>query len=146
MLQRQGWLAGVFAIVLAALLTSTAFAEKTKVKITKEWKGSVTDEKLLKDAPACIADAKSLEKLWKAWKIEDKMPEVDFTKEIVVISTTSGSKLSIFANLDDKGNLEVGGLGTRDFGEGFRYVIATVPREGVKTINGKDLPSEKKDK
>jgi hypothetical protein len=146
MLQRQGWLAGVFAVVLAALLASTAFAEKTKIKITKEWKGSVADEKLLKDAPACITDAKGLEKLWKAWKIEDKMPEVDFTKEIVVISTTSGSKLNIFASLDDKGNLEVGGLGTRDLVEGFRYVIATVPREGVKTINGKDLPAEKKDK
>jgi hypothetical protein len=146
MVQRQGWLAGVFAVVLAALLTSTAFAEKTKIKISKEWKGSVADEKLLKDAPACVTDAKGLEKLWKAWKIEDKMPEVDFTKEIVVITTTSGSKISIFANLDDKGNLEVGGLATRDFGEGFRYVIATVPREGVKTVNGKDLPAEKKDK
>src|SRR6266851_1934818 len=146
MLQRQGWLAGVLAVVIAALLTSTALAEKTKIKTTKEWKGSVADEKLAKDAPACITDAKALEKLWKAWKIEDKMPEVDFTKEIVVLSTTPGSRLTIFANLDDKGNLEVGGLATRDFGEGFRYVIATVPREGVKTINGKDLPAEKKDK
>jgi hypothetical protein len=146
MVQRQGWLAGVFAVVLAALLTSTAFAEKTKVKTTKEWKGSVADEKLLKDAPTCIADAKGLENLWKAWKIEDKMPEVDFTKEIVVITTTSGSKVNLFANLDDKGNLEVGGLGTRDLVPGFRYVIGTVPREGVKTVNGKDLPTEKKDK
>src|SRR5947209_1669548 len=129
MVLRQGWLAGVFAVVIAALLASTALAEKTKVKISKEWKGTVADEKLLKDAPACVTDAKSLEKVWKTWKIEDKMPEVDFTKEIVVISTTSGSKISIFANLDDKGNLEVGGLATRDFGEGFRYVIATVPSD-----------------
>jgi hypothetical protein len=25
---------------------------------------------------------------------------------------------------------------------GFRYVIATVPKEGVKTVNGKELPKE----
>jgi hypothetical protein len=31
---------------------------------------------------------------------------------------------------------------TADFGPGFRYVIATVSREGVKKVNGKDLPKE----
>jgi hypothetical protein len=135
----------VLAIVVAMALTSAAQADKKDVKPTKQWSGSVDDDKLLKDAPACITDKKGLEKLWKAWKIEDKMPDVDFTKEIVVITTSVGSKLSLMVKLDDKGNLDVGGLGTRDLRPGFRYVIATVPREGVKTINGKDLPEEKKE-
>ena len=146
MVFRKAWFAALLAVVVAGLFSSVALAEKKALKATNEWTGSVADEKLLKDAPSVVTDAKSLEKLWKDWKIEGKVPEVDFTKEIVVITTTSGSKLKLFANLDDKGNLEVGGLGTRDLVEGFRYVIATVPREGVKTVNGKDLPGEKKDK
>ena len=34
------------------------------------------------------------------------------------------------------------GIATSDFGPGFRYVMGTVPREGVKTVNKKDLPKE----
>jgi hypothetical protein len=36
----------------------------------------------------------------------------------------------------------VGGFGTKDLRPGFRYVLGVVPREGVKTVNGKDLPKE----
>lgn len=142
MISRLSWLAGVVAVAAVALFTADALAQKTAVKPSKEWTGSVEDEALAKDAPACITSAKGLENLWKAWKIADKVPEVDFTKEIVVVTTTRGSKLRLAAALDEKGNLTVGGLGTRDLAPGFRYVIATVSKEGVKTVNGKELPKE----
>ena len=61
---------------------------------------------------------------------------------MIVITTTSGSKLRLSASLDDKGNLEVLGMATRDLRPRFRYVIATVSRKGVKTVNGKELPKE----
>lgn len=64
------------------------------------------------------------------------------SKEIVVIGTTVGSHLNLSAKLDEKGNLDVLGFGTADFGEGFRYLIATVSREGVKTVNKKAVPQE----
>jgi hypothetical protein len=70
------------------------------------------------------------------------MPNVDFKKQLVIIATTSGSKLRLSATLDDKGNLAVLGLGTTDLRPGVRYVIATVSREGIKTVNGKKLPQE----
>jgi hypothetical protein len=127
---------------LIALFASEARAQKKPLKFTQEWKGSVADEAEQKGAPECITSAKGLEKLWKAWKIEGKVPKVDFDKEIIVIGTTRGSKLKLSASLDDKGNLTVLGLGTRDLVPGFRYVMATVPREGVKTVNKKDLPKE----
>jgi hypothetical protein len=141
-ISRLSWLAGVVAVAAVALFTADAPAQKTAVKPSKEWAGSVEDEALAKDAPACITSARGLEKLWKAWKIADKAPEVDFTREIVVLTTTRGSKLKFFAALDEKGNLMVGGLGTQDLRPGFRYVIATVSKEGVKTVNGKELPKE----
>jgi hypothetical protein len=93
-----------------------------------------------------VADAKALEKLWKKWGVEGKVPEVDFKKEIVIVSTTAGGRLTLSARLDDKGNLEVLGLATRDFKPGFRYVLATVSREGVKTVNGKEMKEPGKGK
>ena len=130
------------ALTLAALLPVAALAQPKAVKPTAEFKGAVTDVGLLKEIPAgqFIANEKDLEKLWTAWKISDKMPKVDFTKDLVVLATTRGSTLRLTARLDDKGNLRVGGFGTRDLRPGFRYVIAVIPREGVKSVNGKELP------
>jgi hypothetical protein len=124
-----------------AVVVSPANAQKKKVEITKQWSGSVEDEKATK--PEVIVSAKGLEAVWKAWKIEGDVPKVDFTKDIVVAIYSSGSKLNLSAaNLDDKGNLEVLGIGTRDLRPGFRYVLGVVSREGIKTVNKKDLPTE----
>jgi hypothetical protein len=82
------------------------------------------------------------EQLWKDWKRTDKLPDIDFTKELVVVSTTTGSRLRLALTLDDKGDLQVGGIATLDFRPGFRYVLTTVRNEGVKTVNAKGLPKE----
>jgi hypothetical protein len=129
-------------LAIVAVVVSDARAEKKAVKLGKEWRGSVDDEALAKDAPAVIVDAKALEKLWEAWKIQGQAPAVDFRKELVIITMTSGSRLRLSASLDDKGNLEVLGMATSDLRPGFRYVIATVSRKGVKTVNGNELPKE----
>ena len=147
---RSGVMAILMGLAVVVLLAPQARAEKKAgekkaVKLLTEWKGSVADAELAKDAPEYVADAKSLEKLWKKWGVEGKVPEVDFKKEIVIVSTTVGSRLSLSAKLGDKGNLEVLGAATSDLAPGFRYVIATVSREGVKTVNGKEL-KEAKDK
>src|ERR1700730_7198226 len=120
-----GLLLCVCGLGLVGLLAAEARADKKAVKFTKDWKGSVEDEALQKEAPAFITNAKALEKLWKAWKIEGKLPEVDFTKEFVLVETAGGSKLNLSASLDDNGNLEMLGMGTLDLVPGFRYVIAT---------------------
>jgi len=133
----------VVALAIVAVVASTVLAEKKALTPSKEFKGSVEDANLAKDAPAVITSTKALEKIWKSWGITDKMPDVDFTKEIVITTTSVGSTIKIIASLDtDKGELMVGGLGTKDIRPGFRYVIAVVPSEGVKTVNGKELPKE----
>jgi hypothetical protein len=141
-MKRMKVLGTLMSLAIVAVLVSDARAEKTAVKLQKEWQGSVEDEALAKNAPAVIGDEQAFEKLWKAWKIEEKVPAVDFKKEVAIIATTAGSKLRLSAALDDKGNLEVLGMGTRDLRPGFRYAIATVSREGIKTVNGKKLPKE----
>jgi hypothetical protein len=117
-------------------------AQKKPVKPARQWSGSVEDERLAKDVPAVVTNSKALAKIWKDWKLTDKMPEVDFKKELVVVSTTRGSKLTLALALDERGDLRVGGIATRDLRPGFRYAIATVTNAGVKSVNGKALPKE----
>jgi hypothetical protein len=110
----------------------------------KEWSGSIADEALQKEAPAegFIADAKAFAKLWKAWKLGEKVPDVDFKKNLAVVATTAGSKLNVTTKLGDNGDLKVLALATRDLRPGFRYQIVLVPRDGVKMVNGKELPQD----
>lgn len=140
MTRRFSLLLMLTVVLCASLLASLARAEKTPVKPTAEIEGSVDDAELAKEAPKFIAAAADLDKLWKVWGRADKPPKVDFTKELVVMTTTRGSRLRLIVTLDEKGNLEVGGFGTKDLRPGFRYVIGVVPREGVKTVGGKELP------
>ena len=117
-------------------------AGQTLLKVSNTWMGAVDDEKLAKEMPAngVITNAKDFEALVKAWKVADKVPDVDFDREIVLVAKTEGSKLRLNASLDEKGDLRALGLATRDLRPGLRYVIISVPREGVKTVNGKTLP------
>jgi hypothetical protein len=135
----------LIAIAAGLLLAAgAAMAAATDVKPTNKWSGSVDDEALLKEAPkqGFIADEKTFTKVWKAWKVGDKVPTIDFKKELAVFETTSGSRLNVNARLTEDGDLKVLGLATRDLVPGFRYQILIVPREGVKTVNGKPLPKD----
>lgn len=108
----------------------------------REWNGSIDDITLRKTAPEFILFYQEFEALWLAWKLPGQVPEVDFSSSLAVVQTTEGSRLRIAASQDDKGNLTVLGLATRDLHPGFRYVIAILSRKGVKTINGKELANK----
>ena len=133
------WLSLAAVLFLAA---GVAAAAPTPLKATNTWMGSIDDEKLAKEMPenGVITNARDFEKLVKAWKVADKVPEVNFDKEIVLVARTEGSKLTLNASLDEKGDLKALGMASLDLRPGFRFVIISVPREGVKTVNGKDLP------
>jgi hypothetical protein len=129
------------SFVIVAMMPSPALAQKKKVEITQKWNGSVDDEKAMK--PEAIVSGKGLEAVWKAWNVKGDVPKVDFDKNIVVAVYSVGSSLNMAgANLDDKGNLTVLGLGTRDIRPGFRYVLGVVSREGIVTVNKKELPKQ----
>jgi hypothetical protein len=123
-------------------LVATTQAEDKEIKATKDWKGTVADETLQKKAPAngFITDAKTFKQLWEDWKLGEKAPEIDFKKEIVIVETTRGSNLRVGSpKLTDKGDLRVLGIATLDLAPGFRYALLVLPREGVKSVNGKEL-------
>lgn len=135
---------GLVALALIGLALGHVQAESKQLKAEKEFRGSIEDATLAKQAPAggVIASKAAMEKLWKAWGIKDEMPALDFTKELAAVSTSRGSRIVAQATLDDKGDLRVGGFGTKDLRPGFRYHIIIIKSDGVKTVNGKELPKE----
>jgi hypothetical protein len=129
-------------LVLVSPPAPEARAQTSEVKLPTLVKGSVEDEAVKPDAPDVITTQKGLDKLWKAWKLAGKVPQIDFTKQLVLVGTTSGSRINLMGHLNDKGNLDVIGVATSDFLPGFRYILAVVGREGIKTVNKKALPKE----
>lgn len=136
-------LVGFIALSVVALLMPGARADAKQVKPTGTWTGSVDDEKLMKDAPGIVTRAEVFEKLWKDWKILDK-PEVDFTKEFLLVLTVPKGRFigRPTLSLDAKGDLGLNAQATVEALPGFRYWIAKVSREGVKTFGGKALPKD----
>jgi hypothetical protein len=133
------------AATLVLALSGAAPGEEKQVTPSKDWVEIVNDETLKKEAPkgGVITDAKAFEKLWKAWRKDEKVPKVDFTKQFVVVTLAGGpNKPSISATLKD-GDLKITAIQTLIGGDGFGYSIATFDRKGVTKVNGKELPKPK---
>jgi len=140
---RSIFLLSALAMVMAVPFPLSLFsADKKPVAPSQQWSGSVADLSLQKAVPEVILTEEGLQNLWKVWKIEGSVPKVDFSRNLIAVQTTRGSRLRLSAALDEKGNLEVLGLATRDLRPGFRYVAAVLSREGVKTVNGQKLPDK----
>ncbi|MBY0230253.1 MAG: hypothetical protein K2W96_13300 [Gemmataceae bacterium] len=138
-------------LVLVALVAADVSAKRKppveagkKFAPSQNWTAVVSDNALADEAPKSpvITDAKTFEKLWKAWRKDDKLPAVDFKDHFVLVTLSKGgpNKPNINGTLDDKGNLKVVAFSTLIGGDGFGYSIATFPRKGVKTVNGEKLP------
>lgn len=113
-------------------------AEKPRVSLS----GDIADVKLQLQAPAnrVISSQKQWDALAKEWAIKDA-PKVDFTKELLVVGTWSGSSFDVIPTVNN-GDLIVTTKGTDDRREGFRWKIVSVNRGGIKTVDGKALPRE----
>ena len=135
-------LAGLAIILQLTSPLQVLAAGKKPVTPSQQWSGSVDDLSLGNAVPEVILTEKDWDSLWKLWKIQGPLPKVDFFKNLIVVQTTQGSKLRLAATLDEMGNLEVLGLATRDLRPGFRYVVAALSREGVKTVKGQELTAK----
>ncbi len=111
-------------------------------KPTVDLTGDIKDESLQSAAPAngVIVSHKSWEKLAQAWGIKGA-PKVDFTQEILIVGTWKGSTFDITPMIKD-GDLTVSSFGTKDLREGFRWKVRSIPRAGIKTVQGRPLPTE----
>jgi hypothetical protein len=105
--------------------------------------GNVPDEKLAEKAPpsGVIVSAKTWDTVAAAWGLTPKSSTIDWNKTIFAVATTRGSNLKVTTKVTD-GDLKITSTSTRDLRAGFRYELVSVPREGIKTVNGQPLPKE----
>ena len=136
-------LLAVGSLMVLVLCTCLLAQPKGKeIKLLQTWSGKSADDNLRKAAPAngFVADAEVWKKLWKTWRGEAAVPEIDFSKDLVLVSTGDGpNQLGIMARLDDAGNVTVMGMSTMMAGPGFCYGMARISREGVKSVGGKPV-------
>jgi hypothetical protein len=147
MFDRRAFAALAFALAGAALLAPGAAAQGkkgTRVVPARFWSGVNRDEALKKEAPksGLVTDAKAFEKLWKAWRKDEKVPEIDFKKQFVVVGLASGPNRPFVNATLDEGDLKLGWGQTLIGGPGFGYGLAAFDRKGVKTVNGKVIGKE----
>lgn len=136
------------ALCLSALTLACAAAradeKPTPVKLVQTWTGEVKIE-LRKEAPkdGFINDKETFAKFWKAFRGDEKQPEIDFSKELVLVAVgMDPNKLGIGAALDAKGDLKVLVRSTLIAFENpttAAYQFGTVPRTGIKSVNGKEI-------
>src|SRR5262249_3297959 len=146
------WPVGSVAALAVVFIASTAHAEDKVIKPGKEWKGTfpeAKDEPLMREAPRTgdVTHPDAGAKLCKAWGIEKVRQEVDFKKQIVLVSVAGGAANTwqdTGLKLSDKGDLVVTNSVTQRGSAGFIYLIQVVDRDGIKSVNGKALAAQKK--
>ncbi|MFQ3592530.1 MAG: hypothetical protein SNJ82_04980 [Gemmataceae bacterium] len=130
-----------YGVVMALLVASVVGAADLKPE--NSWSTVVKDEALAKQAPAngVLTEAKAFETLWKAYMGDEKLPKIDFEKNLVVVSLALGGPNRprvVSAQLTD-GNLEVLAAATKLGGPGFGVAFSVFPKAGIKKVNGKDI-------
>jgi hypothetical protein len=142
-------LAAVFAALQLVVGLGSALGadEAGEVKLLQTWRGEVKLE-LRKQAPDAgfIADAESWDKLWKAYRVTEKVPKVDFKEHLILVAVNRDpNRIGARAKLSEKGDLSVVHLGTLigfEDPQTCAYQFAKISRKGIKSIEGKPLKIE----
>ena len=127
-------------LVVAAGTFNRTAAEEPKATGTVDIFSSVEDLDQLKVLPGTgvLVSQKEWERLAASWGIKD-VARVDFTKEILLVGTWRGSTFKFLADVKNS-DLTVELVGDKEVKPGFRYKVISLKREGIKTVQGKELP------
>jgi hypothetical protein len=139
----------LFAATVLALFTALAaggaLAQGQTFKPSKTLITGVVDgdgvEKL-RPPNGFITKQEDFDKLWKAWLLEGKAPEVDFKTDVVVLATSREGPIKEAVLIDAKktGDTKIRvELERKADGGGLHVLIAVFPRAGIKTIEGKAI-------
>jgi hypothetical protein len=152
-------------LLVVAFLAAVPFvgaADKAEIKPSEKWTGTYPTNKLdqlpkeqRETAVGYIGDAKTFKAVWKAWKPDDKLPEVDFKKNVVIFTRNTKflNRINIAKITLEDGKLDLVALETRTANpieDKVHMAMAVIPRKGVKNIKVGDksikvaAPAEKK--
>ena len=113
--------------------------------IKQSWEGIIQERNLLKESPPAgfVVEAEAWEKMWKSWRAKEKVPAIDFQKQMAIILTVPGPNRIVSPDLhiDQTGNLKVpmptSTLLPDDGRIGYKIVI--IDRSGIVSVNGRAI-------
>jgi hypothetical protein len=134
------WL--VLAIIGSFLRLSVCWATggDREIKPVKQWRGR-TAWSLVRNYPVknFLSSQKELNELWTAWRLPGEPPSLDFRTHILLVATCTCSHITVSPCWHDGGNLTMGVTITKDLTPDAAYIMALIPRAGIRTVEGKPL-------
>lgn len=123
---------------------NAALRQGNGVQVENTWSGRFRDNSLREVAPdsGVIVDRETFSRIWRAWR-SDEDPRINFNDSIVLVGTMDGpNRMFVQTTSDGRGNLRATFGGTGIGGPGFGYILAQLPRDGIRTVDGQRIPRE----
>jgi hypothetical protein len=127
---------GISVIVAfaATILAGPQLAEAGKIAPIARWGGQAG--KVGSGDSGYICNQYNLKEFWQKWEIAKPTPQIDFNRELAVFYLGSGGPHLMNLSLEESGNLVAEYVQTPTASRQPNYLIFTVPRYGVKSLNG----------
>lgn len=128
---------------------SSAHAADKKIEPIRSWTGLLDDKKLTEVAPAkgYVTSQAQWKKVWETWRPKEKLPAVDFKKQLVLVNLSGMYPVDYELKLTDEGDLKIWLSPRVPPKKGYGYGIAVIERKGIKSIKGKPIePDEGREK
>ena len=132
-------LLGFLAVSWADEISPTEMKKNESPKALREFFGEAGAGVEKGPTRGVILDGVEYEKIWRELGLTEEPGAVDFAKEVVVLSTTRGSRITFRLRDEGEGRLQVMSISTRDIRPGLRYAIAVIARQGWQEVNDTKL-------
>jgi len=142
---RCGICFGLPWILLLVTGSMTSAQEAQRVPVLQTWKGKFQTATLRNQAPRkqFIADQQSWSALWTAWRGNDPLPNVDFSTQLILVTTVPGQGVDkdLDWRMDFNGDLTSSEVFINDEAPGFTYTIQKINLNGARSVFGISLIS-----
>jgi hypothetical protein len=141
----QRYFVATVVTLLAALAPAGALAQEQTIKPSKNLITGLVDgaeEEKLRPPSGFIANQQDFDKLWQAWLLEDKAPQVDFKTSLIVVAASREGPIKKAVLIAEKntGDMRIKvQIERKTDSRGLHVLIAVFPRAGIKTIEGKAI-------
>lgn len=116
-------------------------AEDRSIQPVKEWVGLLATQEETKAAPLnrSITTESEWKQLWKAWRPDESLPSIDFSKHIGIVQLGGMYHVRFQLKVSPHGDLKVSWHPLHTPSRGYGYGIAVIERNGILSVEGNAL-------
>jgi hypothetical protein len=120
--------------IMIAIMAAPLHAESVKITPIARWAGQTG--KIGSGDSGYICNKDRLNEFWNRWAIAKPKPHIDFSTDLAVFYMGSGGPHLMDLSLEEAGNLLAVYVQTPTASRYPNYLIFTVSRHGIKSLNG----------